>query len=72
MTAPTSPVCRLTACAHRAMALRLFEQRLATLAQAASLAAMAPEEFVVLLGAAGIPAVDYPPEELDDEVDVAS
>ncbi len=43
---------------HRAMALRLFEQRLVTLAQAARLAAMTPEEFVVLLGAAGIPAVD--------------
>ena len=57
---------------HRAMALRLFEQRQATLVQAAKLAALTPEEFVVLLGAAGIPAVDYPPEELDDEVGVAS
>ncbi len=57
---------------HRAMALRLFEQRQATLVQAARLAAVTPEEFVGLLGAAGIPAVDYPPEELDDEVGVAS
>lgn len=57
---------------HRALALRLFEQRQATLVQAAKLAALTPEEFVVLLGAAGIPAVDYPPEELDDEVGVAS
>ena len=53
------------------MALRLFEQRLATLVQAARLAATTPEEFV-LLSAARIPAVDYPPEELDDEADVAS
>ncbi len=57
---------------HRALALRLFEQRQATLVQAAKLAALTPEQFVVLLGAAGIPAVDYPPEELDDEVGVAS
>ncbi len=57
---------------HRAMALRLFEQRQVTLVQAARLAATTPEEFVDLLGAAGIPAVDYPPEELDDEVGVAS
>ena len=57
---------------HRALALRLFEQRQATLVQAARLAALTPEEFVVLVGAAGIPAVDYPPEELDDEVGVAS
>ena len=57
---------------HRAMALRLFEQRQATLVQAARLAALTLEEFIVLLGEAGIPAVDYPPEELDDEVGVAS
>ena len=57
---------------HRALALRLFEQRLVTLVQAAKLAALTPEEFVVLLGAAGIPAVDYPPEALDDDVGVAS
>ena len=57
---------------HRALALRLFEQRQATLVQAAKLASLTPEEFVVLLGTAGIPAVDYPSEELDDEVGVAS
>ena len=57
---------------HRAMALRLFEQRLVTLVQAARLAATTTEEFIALLGAAGIPAVDYPPEELEAEVGVAS
>lgn len=57
---------------HRAMALRLFEQRQVTLVQAAKLAATTLEEFIGLLGEAGIPAVDYPPEELDDEVGVAS
>lgn len=57
---------------HRAMALRLFEQRQVTLVQAARLAVTTPEEFIVLLGEAGIAAVDYPPEELDDEVVVSS
>lgn len=57
---------------HRAMALRLFEQRQVTLVQAAKLAGTTLEEFIGLLGEAGIPAVDYPPEELDDEVGVAS
>ncbi len=57
---------------HRAMALRLFEQRQVTLVQAAKLSATTLEEFIGLLGEAGIPAVDYPPEELDDEVGVTS
>ena len=64
--------CLIEVGVHRAMALRLFEQHHATLVQAARLAAVTPEEFVALLGAAGIPAVDYPPDELDDEVGVAS
>ena len=57
---------------HRALALRQFEQRQASLGQAARVAGVPLEEFIVLLGEAGIPAVDYPPEELDDEVQVAS
>lgn len=57
---------------RRTRALRLFEQRQVTLVQAARLAATSPEEFVVLPGEAGIAAADYPPEELDDEIRVAS
>lgn len=57
--------------ARRASALRLFEQRRLTLVQAARAARMSPEEFIALLGEAGIPAVDYPPEDLEDEVPVA-
>ena len=57
---------------HRALALRLFEQRQLPLAQAARVAGILPEEFIVLLGEAGIPVVDYPPEELEDEVQIAS
>ena len=57
---------------HRAMALHLFEHGQVALAQAAKLAALSVEEFVELLSQAGIPAVDYPPEEIDDELSAAS
>ena len=56
----------------RALALGLFENRHLTLAQAARLAGPSVEEFVVLLGEAGIPVADYPAEELDEEVGTAS
>jgi antitoxin (DNA-binding transcriptional repressor) of toxin-antitoxin stability system len=56
---------------HRTMALYFFETGLVTLSQAAQLAELSLEEFIELLGEAGIPAVDYPPEELEDEVERA-
>lgn len=57
---------------HRALALHLFERGQATLTRAAKVAGVTAEEFVSLLGRAGIPAVDYPPEELDEELGAAS
>ena len=57
---------------HRTLALHLFEKHHLSLARAAKLAATTPEEFVALLGEADIPAVDYPPEELDEELSAAS
>ncbi len=57
---------------HRTLALRLFEKRHLTLVHAARLAGLSAEEFVVLLGEAGIPVADYPAEELDEEVSTAS
>ena len=57
---------------HRALALRSFEKGQLSLVQAAKVAGVSAEEFVALLGEAGIAAVDYPPEELEEEVDVAS
>ena len=57
---------------HWALALHLFESNYATLTRAAKVAGVTPEEFVSLLGRAGIPAVDYPPEELDEEVGAAT
>ena len=53
---------------HRSLALQLFDAGQLTLAQAAKLADMSLERFIALLGEVGINAVDYPPEELDDEL----
>ena len=55
---------------HRAMALDLFESHQLTLAQSAKVADLSLEAFIELLGEAGIPAVDYPPEELEEEMAV--
>jgi prevent-host-death family protein len=56
---------------HRSLALHLFETHRVTMAQAAKMAKLTLEEFIELLGEMGIPAVDYPAEELADEVRVA-
>jgi len=56
---------------HRAMALHLFESHQVTMAQAAKLAGLSIEEFVELLGEVGISAVDYPAEDLEEEMAVA-
>ncbi len=55
----------------RALALHLFESGRVTLARAAKLAEMSAEEFVGLLGTAGVDAVTYPPEDLAAEVEAA-
>jgi prevent-host-death family protein len=52
---------------HRALALHLFESGRMTLGQGARLAGLPVESFMELLGEAGIPAVDYPSDELDDD-----
>ena len=56
---------------HRAMAFHLFESHQLTLAQAAKVAKLSLEEFIVLLGEMNIPAVDYSPEDLAEEFRVA-
>ena len=53
---------------HRALALQLFEQRQLTLSQAAKVADLSAEDFMDLLGKAGVAAVDYPSSELEDEL----
>ena len=52
------------------MALHLFESHQLTLAQAAKVADMALEDFIVSLGEAGLDAVDYPSEALNLETAV--
>ncbi|MBD3305679.1 prevent-host-death family protein [candidate division KSB3 bacterium] len=54
---------------HRAMALHCFEAGILTLSQAAQIATSSLEDFVDLLGEVGIAAVDYPVEDLDQEVE---
>ena len=56
---------------HRALALTLFENRQLTLAQAAKVAELSLDGFLDLLGSLGLAAVDYPAEELADELAAA-
>jgi prevent-host-death family protein len=56
---------------QRALAVSLFEAGSLSLARAAKLAGVSLEEFVELLGREGIAAVDYPPEELLEELEAA-
>lgn len=56
---------------HRALALRLVESGQASLAQGARLAAMPLVEFMELAGEAGIATVDYDPNNLAEELEIA-
>ena len=51
-----------------ALAICLFAEKTMSLSKAARLANLPVEEFIAHLGARGIPAVDYPSEELDEEL----
>jgi len=51
-----------------AMAARLFAEKTVSLAKAAKLSGLSQEAFIERLGAMGIPAVDYPQEEIDAEL----
>ena len=57
--------------AATAPTLRLFETQQLTLAQAAKLAAVSTEDFMALAGAACVVVMDYPPEELREEMATA-
>lgn len=56
---------------HRALALELVEAGRATLSQGARLAGMPLVDFIDLAGEAGVPAMDYPPDDLAEEVERA-
>ncbi|MFL6203399.1 MAG: UPF0175 family protein [Thermoanaerobaculia bacterium] len=53
---------------HGALALSLFEGGQLTLSQAAKVAGLALDAFLDLLGETGIAAVDYPPEDLAQDL----
>jgi len=53
-----------------ALAIRLFTEKAISLGRAAKLAHLSTEAFMACLGARGIAAVDYPPEDLTDELAV--
>ncbi|GGA81518.1 hypothetical protein GCM10011491_06010 [Brucella endophytica] len=51
-----------------AMAVRLFADKAIGLGKAAKLADLSVEAFIAQLGAMGVPAIDYPAEELEEEL----
>jgi len=53
-----------------ALACHLFSEGAISLGKAARLAGLSSEAFIERLGAMGIPAVDYPAQEIDGELDV--
>ena len=50
------------------IATKLFREHVVSLGKAAKLAGMTKVDFIGVLGAHGISAVDYPPSQLDDEL----
>ena len=54
---------------NKALALHLFQSGQVTLSQAAKIAALSIESFLELLGEFNIPAVDYPAEDLEAELE---
>lgn len=57
---------------HRSLAVSLFEGGHLTPAQAAKIAGVSLDDFIDLLGSLGLPVVDYPAEDITEELDAAS
>jgi len=55
---------------HVAVAIDTFKERIVSLGKAAKIANLSIEEFIEKLAALGISTVDYPPDELDDELKI--
>ena len=55
---------------HVALAIKLFQDGTVSLGKAAKLAGLSYEGMVEQLASIGVPAVDYPPDDLDAEVAV--
>lgn len=54
---------------QRALAVKLFQEEVVTLSQAAKVAGLPVEDFLDILRSAGVAAVEYPAEELDAEME---
>ena len=50
------------------LAVKLFETRKLSLGQAAKLAGYSKHTFIELLGKMGVPAINYPDEDLEREI----
>ncbi|MGD2062977.1 MAG: type II toxin-antitoxin system prevent-host-death family antitoxin [Nitrospirota bacterium] len=51
-----------------ALAAKLYADGVVTLSRAARVAGVSTEAFIEKLGLLGVPVVDYPPDELDEEL----
>lgn len=54
---------------QRALAVKLFQEEVVSLSQAAKVAGLPVEDFLDVLRSAGVPAVDYAADELDEEME---
>ena len=52
------------------LTVKLFETGKLSLGQAAKLAGYSKRTFIELLGKMGVPAINYPPEELEREINL--
>lgn len=57
---------------HVALAIKMFRDHTISIGQATKLAKMSKLKFIEVLGSYGIPAVDYPVNELDAELQLLS
>lgn len=55
--------------AHKSLAVKLYSEEVLTIGKAAKLAGMATDEFVSLLGAAGISVMGYAASDLEEELE---
>jgi antitoxin (DNA-binding transcriptional repressor) of toxin-antitoxin stability system len=54
--------------AHKALAVRLYQETVLSLAKAAKLADMPIDKFITVLGAAGVSVVGYDADDLEKEL----
>jgi len=53
---------------QKTLATRLFEEGVLSISQAAKISGLSLEDFLDVLRSAGVAAVDYPAEDLDEEM----